>query len=859
MNKIYLGNFNISTSKFGSGNTTMYIGANKVYPMDTPIDWSTKYLTFKALESGTFQFSGNSVNYSVDNGATWTTLASSTNSPTVNSGDTIMFKAQLSPGQYRGIGIFSSTGRFNAMGNAMSLLYGDNFTGQTSLVGKNYAFDKLFFNCSGLTSAENLALPATALGYNSYSNMFYGCTSLTTVPSTLPATTLGQNCYYCMFQYCSSLTTAPALPATTLNYSCYSNMFQGCTSLTTAPVLSATTLSNACYYAMFMGCTSLTTAPELPATALTVQCYSDMFRDCSSLTSAPTLPADTLATQCYYDMFQGCTNLNSITCLATDISASNCTNNWVDGVAASGTFIKADSMTGWTTGVNGIPNGWAVFDTNINSYLTFNAKSSGTIGWSGSTTSNTLSYSTDNGITWSTPSSTLSVNVASGDTILLKGECVPVSTSNGEGIGRFSGTTAQVEVNGNIMSLLYGDNFANQMSLSGKNFVFHSLFKSCTGLTNAERLAIPSFTMPTQACQNMFYGCTALTTAPQLIATTLGEHAYIRMFEGCTSLTSAPTTLPATSLTYQCYYSMFAGCTSLATAPSIEATSLSGRCCMDMFKNCTSLEVSPTLKAQTLANECYYRMFSGCTNLSAITCLATDISATNCTYDWVSGVAASGTFTKAAGFSNWTNGVNGIPTNWTVQEPSTTDYLTFEYLAGGPLQFMGNDVLEYSVNGESWEPFYSGFFMEGDVVRFRGNITPDLGEGIGFFSTMAGSFNAKGTPASLIYGDDYANYADVVTDYCYKGLFRNCEGLVDASEMVLSAPVLAEGCYQEMFNGCPNLSAITCLATDISASDCTSDWVNGVADNGTFTKASSMSSWTSGDSGIPTDWTVQNA
>lgn len=61
-------------------------------------------------------------------------------------------------------------------------------------------------------------------------------------------------------------------------------------------------------------------------------------------------------------MFYGCANLNTITCLATDISAQYCTNNWVYGVAASGTFTKAASMTSWSTGVGGIPRGWTVQD-----------------------------------------------------------------------------------------------------------------------------------------------------------------------------------------------------------------------------------------------------------------------------------------------------------------------------------------------------------------------------------------------------------------------------------------------------------------------------------------------------------------
>ena len=60
-----------------------------------------------------------------------------------------------------------------------------------------------------------------------------------------------------------------------------------------------------------------------------------------------------------------------------------------------------------------------------------------------------------------------------------------------------------------------------------------------------------------------------------------------------------------------------------------------------------------------------------------------------------------------------------------------------------------------------------------------------------------------------------------------------------------------------MFKDCTNLNYIKCLATDISATGCTTDWVSGVAATGTFVKDPSMSSWTVDSvSGIPTGWTV---
>lgn len=121
------------------------------------------------------------------------------------------------------------------------------------------------------------------------------------------------------------------------------------------------TLTEGGYQSMFEKCTALTTAPELPATTLTLGCYATMFYGCTSLTTAPVLPATILVDDCYSGMFFDCEQLNSITMLATDISAENCLSQWVQNVAATGTFTK-DANATIPTGVNGIPSGWTVID-----------------------------------------------------------------------------------------------------------------------------------------------------------------------------------------------------------------------------------------------------------------------------------------------------------------------------------------------------------------------------------------------------------------------------------------------------------------------------------------------------------------
>ena len=275
------------------------------------------------------------------NGGEWISITSATGdtapSISVVSGDTIQFRGD-NPTYCIGYssqskGCFQpSNAIFKIKGNIMSLINSTDFANLTTLESES-TFYYLFTNCTGLTDASNLILPATTLTPNCYRNMFYNCTSLTGVP---------------------------ALPATALAYCCYLDMFNGCTSLVNAPELPATTLADSCYGSMFANCTSLTTAPELPATTLTWGCYQSMFANCTSLTTAPELPATTLASVCYRYMFEGCSNLNYIKCLTTDISTTNNTTDWVSGVASTGTFVKAASMSSWTTGSNGIPSGWTV-------------------------------------------------------------------------------------------------------------------------------------------------------------------------------------------------------------------------------------------------------------------------------------------------------------------------------------------------------------------------------------------------------------------------------------------------------------------------------------------------------------------
>ena len=352
-----------TTAEYADGAEVTLSDDLRLYAIWNELPVNEQPLTLEFIDSGTITIRDrwSSLKCSINGGD----LTDATDSITVAAGDKVCFYAQKSENdQYNQI--INCDADCYIYGNIMSLVTltenGDWNPLETTLFGE-FSFCQLFYkNCHIKNHAsKKLILPATKLTRCCYCEMFYECTSLTTAPS-LPAETLAERCYDSMFSGCTSLTTAPELKAKTLaKYCCY-DMFDQCTSLATAPELKAEILAYGCYFNMFYGCTSLTTAPELKATTLAEHCYDSMFSECTSLTTAPELPAETLVDNCYIAMFVGCTSLHYVKCLATNICSAYCTSYWLDGVSASGTFVKAKDMASWGSGVSGIPSGWTVED-----------------------------------------------------------------------------------------------------------------------------------------------------------------------------------------------------------------------------------------------------------------------------------------------------------------------------------------------------------------------------------------------------------------------------------------------------------------------------------------------------------------
>ena len=329
-----------------------------------------------------------------------------------------------------------------------------------------------------------------------------------------------------------------------------------------------------------------------------------------------------------------------------------------------------------------------------------------------------IKYSRD-GVNWTQWDYSAITLTNAGDYVYMKGD-------NSQGFSSSSSNsrfvmTGSIAGSGNIMSLI--DNGNCQTLIIPCNYCFYYLFYGCTSLTSAPEL--PAITLANYCYCWMFYGCSSLTIAPELPAITLANYCYYSMFDNCTSLTVAPE-LPATTLASSCYWEMFYGCTSLTVAPELPATALAVGCYQDMFYGCTSLTVAPELPATTLAvgcyegmfqnctsltsaptelpattlvRGCYYQMFQNCSNLNYIKCLATTgIDQNNSTTNWLSGVATTGTFIKYSNVT-WPAGSNAMPIGWNYINLS--DKQTYEngYIYDSAVNSIAEGVLNGTVVG----------------------------------------------------------------------------------------------------------------------------------------------------------------
>lgn len=726
-------------------------------------------------------------------------------------GDNVWFKAGTTEGDTTnarfasGENIYSNfviTGKAKVSGNIMSLVGPEDFEEPTD-EENSFCFSHLFYNCTGLTDASKLNLPANYIATHYYSSMFMGCTALKAAPK-LPAIRCNPDGfgYYQMFRDCTSLTAASdinLLSASTITYMYYNctslkkapninfrynsnstswkfncvfqnctsletpppaiyltalysgdcdNMFKGCVNLTSTPNMSISSLDSYACWSMFENCTKISSAANIHLGNVSTHSLDGMFFGCSSLTAGPELLHKSIASNSYAYLFYGCKSLAKVKVQLTSWgSASDATKYWMTNVSSNGIFVCPSQLGTNQTIQRGLtaycPENWEVFNPDNIEGLNFVAQQANTtvsLSAIGTPPSIQLKYATPQTEQW--------LDFIPGETTI---------------------TLQNVE-----------DSVAFK-ALPGGNYAF------ATDLSNKWTFSIDGKVSCNHSIEYL-----------------IDENAN-----------------PSAMSSNYCFAGLFEGCSAITTPPLINATTLTEHCYDSMFKNCILLKSTPSLLATQLVNGCYQHMFDGCSGLSAVNTNISSFEPSNATTNWLEGVAAEGKFNCLEILGDNTTILRGpsyCPENWEVySENYAVKFIALEPNSSIQLVTMPpapTVSLLYSTNGITWDNFIVGTTIvnlehTGDYVYLKANPGLQVNNCFAQSTTgykyflMNGKISASGNIMSLVNSNE--KLTEITANYCFANLFTNCSALVNSPDLCATA-LIGTYAYYYMFNGCTSLS-----------------------------------------------------
>lgn len=297
---IKLGLTDIADAKLGTTQVNkIYLGSTEVWSK-TPAP-AIKALKFSSTGAQTISVDTTKIGtltpsfeYSLDNGATWTSW-----NPTSSGATPISF------------------------GDGTDLYLRGSNTRLAQYVNSTSSFTNFKFSTSSPVSCSGNVM-----------HLFDYTQDLTAFPDGT-SSDLGLQS---LFRGCSVLVTAPELPATSnLPSYCYQVMFRDCTSLEEPPVLPATgTLPSNCYFSMFYGCTSLSKLPYIGGITGGSQWGTYMFYNCSLIKLSTTR----------VDEYQNEYGLGNYTGMANAFTG---TGGTFTGTPTQGTYYTSNPIIGAPT------------------------------------------------------------------------------------------------------------------------------------------------------------------------------------------------------------------------------------------------------------------------------------------------------------------------------------------------------------------------------------------------------------------------------------------------------------------------------------------------------------------------------
>lgn len=454
---------------------------------------------------------------------------------------------------------------------------------------------------------------------------------------------------------------------------------------------------------------------------------------------------------------------------------------------------------------------------------------------------NSLDYSTDNGRTWKHTNSTYQSYLILKISDIKKYQRVLVR-SNAKQFGKvdetndtitnssFFNMTSEVNVFGNIFSLIYKDDFNDYNTFKANTqYVFANLFYE-SKIKEAKNLILP---------KNLVKGCFALMfnesyklkSLPFIGKATLADSCCEKMFYKCTGLTNVDSIIQSPKLEYKCYAEMFSGCTKLKNIQQFGfISSVAKYCCEGMYRGCTSLKVIEDKNdfkishINNLDEGCFGSLFIGCINLETIP------------DDFIQKPNSNIKLAKWC-YGNMFHGCEKL--NVTFSLPATTMYYhCYDNMFSGCLSLQIGPELS---SVELAEGCYTSMFK---------NCT-----------NLKQLKNNNRLPAIELKKD------------CYLSMFEGCTNL-EESPVIPNVNLTPDNkrCLGNMFKNCQNLQKITFLlesTNGLPLSDYTLKWVESVSDHGTFVK-SITADWDEYDSyyvneendhtksGVPLKWILNN-
>lgn len=445
-------------------------------------------------------------------------------------------------------------------------------------------------------------------------------------------------------------------------------------------------------------------------------------------------------------------------------------------------------------------------------------------------------------------------------------------------------------VGGDITTLLgpfknpYGYN-----GLKNDNQRYASDLFAVTGIVDASKLVLPLKTSY-NSHRAMFYGCTSLISAPELLAPILKEYCYYKMFSGCSNLNY----IKMLGYESENIQDSLAGWV-LNVAENgvfIKSEDVDLPIGIDGIPNGWTVYNSESVEIPEIPDtpddensEYFWIKLREDGNIYGLYDLYGHIYFS---YDKINWMKASNE-SYIYGNANQTIYFKNNDPTW---YRDYTSYVAFDVKGkvGGNLASLGrpnptykrmfynNTFLvdasklvipsEYMTNSYCYEMFDGCSSLISAPQLPSVNLSEECYRGM--FSGCSSLINApqlsaiklsKNCYRVMFYGCSSLVNAPQINatemgEYSCFNMFGDCTSLQTAPE--LYATVLNKYCYYKMFNGCTNLSYIKMLATDISAADCLYLWVENVSPTGTFIKAANAD-LPIGNNGIPNGWAVQNA